>query len=554
MLPMVRGYPMTFGISQEFINRQFALLAQTGIFPSHWHAVDGSWTLDAEINAPYIDFGDTFKNSIRLNIPVKRGTFTGQVANPRTHQPESEVHDLTGMVFRFVTPMSELDDETFYESDLNAKTLYIDLESPSINTIVETSKAVTTHNFDRMAVPLKQQITTYVQTLARNNKQLFTLTTTALPEKSVQKQAGGLQPTSARYSVYEDIDKNYSDGDPKRSARSSINWLLILPWTVAPTSTEAGSFDQNPLGSQDDAVMVISGYAIIRCIVLPMMARAFGVDVSRFTGSNSYDSSCPPFRLNGSVGPIQSVTIYPSGDKIQIEYYYYRQVKVEEKVLGVLPESVTITTEAAWSTYISFYVHQNILHASAKNTKPKVKSSSSSSFLGIEMPSFINSLVDDLANIDHLTVATPSLQNISDQYARNIRALGGKTFELRNAQMKDGNLYMGLKGCDYTLFSSLGSLRSISSDESVGLNFRNIFDDTIKIAWVNYQGQIENSFDIANGQTHSGTTYITHVFVIYNKNSEIMAVCRIDSDNEGDDSIDLYIDADIRSRTTAPPT
>ena len=175
-LPMIYGYPMVLAISQDMLNDQFSTLQQQGVISNRWAAHDHSFRLDATLQPPYIDFDPGMVNNIRFNVPVNQGTFYAAVPGDNS-EIELEPYDLSGIVFSFLTPVREMNEPHFSDAQLTIKSILIDIDSPYLDTVVETNKAIATDMPDGIKAQLKDRIQDYIRELAKDKPDLFIINT-----------------------------------------------------------------------------------------------------------------------------------------------------------------------------------------------------------------------------------------------------------------------------------------------------------------------------------------------------------------------------------------
>lgn len=517
-LPLLQGYPVVFSISQDCINNQFTLMARDGQMPGKWNSTGSDWLIDAEVASPFIGFDSDFPNDIGLNFPVTKGVFKALVQ--KNGGVGWQVYDITGVIFRFLTPTNEMHEDTFRSTDLNGKALFINLNSPHLNTIVETSKAIETVMPDDIKVKLATRVQDYVRGLAKENPNQFVISSSLVENAAAVNARGGqsryFSPTAADYSTFIKTDASVKPFTPGYSSGSCINWLLCTPAYPHPTEPTAGHFDSIPLPGGEQAAMLVAGQALVDGIVNPVLQRMRSSHIS--------------------------YNVYPNGDHIQVDFHF--EVTKTKHILFV-KESVTATAD--WSSYIKFNWNGSAVVPQVTSSKPRTHISGKTSILGIHLPSFVDGMLTKIATsiAGGFSFGAPALSAIANYPMSAITVLGGNRFQPHTAYMKDGNLVMGLtvnNTCSSYPPSEESKLRSTSGAQAVDFFIRNAGVSNATVYWIDYKGKAERWGTCAPGQTfHLTRSYVTHVWSIHNDQGQCIALFRIDRpDSSGKATFTFY--------------
>lgn len=611
---MAAGYPMAFSLRQGVINLQFQTLAEVGQLPSTWSAKSKTshWNLTANIGPAYIDSNPDYKSALRLSFPVITGTFTTTVLND-DDGVDQVPYQLDGMIFSFVTPTKLLSESQFSTGDLNANHLFLDLDSPNLQTIVDTSKAVSTQNIDGIKVQLEARIQDYVRQLAKDNSGSFILTnsiTSGKGDSTIEKPSnlgpqqmpisptneptqapadtsgtsdslfGGifktigkalakevdksyLVPSSADYSIFEDIDSSYSENDPRYSNQSAVNWLLSIPGLPSLDDTAtSGQFDTNPIPSGKDAAATISGYAIATQILLPAIIEkvnpksntlSYSVNGDPWVGSMSLSDqqnmisnmlknamksgimALPEAaknvetKVNSYQGWMYDFNITPASSYIEINWAFQKTVSKDYIIV-----SSSTTVNATFTTRVTFSVQDaQTLVLNTSNTQPNVQQTSKDSILGIPLPNFISNFMTGLLTSlsSRGTGSGLDIRNVANEMISRVKILGGTSFNLSSADVINGNLVMGLMKSPATWISAdqESSVKSIASNTAVnGIAVHNMTAEEMTITWIDYDGNMHPPTPVSVGGIIYLGTYATNVFTVRDKNQKSVGLFRIE--------------------------
>ena len=431
-LPMIWGYPMVLAISQDMLNDQFSALQQLGMMSNRWAAHDHSFKLDAALRPPYIDFDSAMVDNIRFNVPVEQGTFYAAVPGDDSGI-ELESYDLSGVMFSFLTPVREMNEPHFADSQLTIKSILLDIDSPYLDTVVETSKAITTDMPDGIKAQLKDRIEDYIRELAKNQSSQFIISTAVVGPGSaaVASGSGCLQPIAADHTVFI-VDEGGEA--PQRTGRSTLNWLLTTPWS--PPVEGGGALDASVLPDGEGAALLIAGDALIECVVYPALAAMFGCTTDDFKTNGSV-IEMQGFRLN-------EMQVDLVNDHIAVSYVMSATgtQEVDDPVFGIEIAKASVTLTVRWSTTFTFLLEVEKIKVSAVNSTPETDTSGDGSLLGlIPIPSFVTDLALDMIAI---SVNVPSLNTLSQDYLDQFRIVGGGTFQMDSVTMRNNNLVIGL--------------------------------------------------------------------------------------------------------------
>lgn len=496
-LPLVRAYPITFSISLDLINQQYRQLADAGQLPTYWQTQGDSWQLTASLGHPYIDIDPNVPQSIRLNFPVQQGTFHAIVG--RGNGYEWVPYQLDGIIFKFLTPTRLIHTDDPANRALTVQALFLDLDSPYVDTIVETSQAINTRMPDHIRVSLANRIRAYVQELAQQDPRPFIISTTVVSKAIQADHNNWLEPNGANFSTYP-------------QGKEAINWLFELPAIKAPDSPGAGKFDSDPLLNNSDVTMRVAGDLLIGTVILPAVSEQTGVAIHHFDPI-LLNSLRPPLEIAqplnlgpaiinpmmvqsldnfwgnirdemrrmmkerlkemqrelerrfsgaGSTSPSVSLKhpchmrdgwvllladMFPAGDHIQCNF---AMTKTESHSSGwwVFKASATITVTTSWETHISFY-HKggDEIGVNAVNQNHQTDRHASGSIMGIPIPSFIMNLALKLAEKLAGSLGNPSvhIERPLSRLMSRIKILGGGSFNLSDVTTQNGNLVMGLR-------------------------------------------------------------------------------------------------------------
>lgn len=360
-----RGYPMVVAVSGKMLNEQLARLSAHGLLPTSWveHPPPESqiaWQVDATLGAPYIDFPEEAERGARLNFPIVSGTVSDWYIGPG-HQPTEESHDLAGNVLGIFTPMTLITPDEFSADVLSIKHLYLELDSPHTRTVVRTREDVPTVVVDGATTEsFATRFQAYVQEMHPGRLVIGSHMDRAIKGEGISR-LGYLEPNRVEYSITPEVDPRYPHGDPRRSERSTINWLLSTADAPPPHDDNlAGQFTHSGLPDDESAVYIISFYTVVRALLLEAVAEALSIGLNDLgalgmqvqfpvtgeLGTGQYQFSTDrqkSFQLNSPMGTITSCKITP-GDGGSIDatvessiswehdYFVYSESGTEQKV------------------------------------------------------------------------------------------------------------------------------------------------------------------------------------------------------------------------------
>ena len=476
-LPYYQGYPIVVAISCKQLNIQLANLAKSGQLPKTWKenaAKDHNWEIDAEFGDPYIDFPAKLDNAVRLNFPITRGTFTSYNTGGPDHSIESQSVDLAENVLGIITPIGTKH-ESFSDSTLSIKNIYLDLNSAQTKTIVRTKDDVETLVVDATK---KASLAQRFQTEIREKTQgslIFNSSITRDPSSNYV--AGCLEPVSSDFSVFRVFDKSYPAFDPRRSERTTMNWLLSTKSAQPPSGDRQllGRFDRTPLPDDEDGVTIVSFAALVECNILPIIVQSvnhieIGPDsasVDNFASDNS-----PKFWMCNRFRPFQKIEIYPGSkpilfgdaivDVLDLRGYYPHEGCIRADFLAVREfhkdtklifklgsRSVKVTLE--WSLFFTVSMQNGKIIMKIDDTKIVGHSKHSESGIDVlDSTSFFTNFIDrakrslkKFLNKYNSQMNDGIKLGIPDSISR-IRILGDKQYDLHSARILNGNLVLGL--------------------------------------------------------------------------------------------------------------
>jgi len=524
-LPLLRGYPAVLAVHPAVINTRYQQLARYGFMPTTWEAHDHGWQLQATVDTPFISLDPAVPESLVLNFKVKTGVFTASVIND-DNEAAKKPYQLDGITFRIITP-TQLLRENINDNNLSIS-LFLQLDAPQVNTLVETSQAVATEMPDGIQVQLATRVQDYVQQLAKSNSQAFIVSGSVI---TTSPDFSSPDPTQARLSLTQAGDQ------------SSLNWLYLLRFTPDTGSPEAGHFDQPLLDAGQQVVYTIHSYALMHNIVIPAMAESLGIAPNSFHGWDDAAPSYPKVELKGEQRwrggfTLKRTSIYPANDHIQVDCYAENVTKQESDFLGIPISSVTITTTLSWSVSVSFSGENGLVKTTSSVFNQKAEQHSDSSILGIPFPSFMNDLMDNMLHSLSASIVVGVGGNLSSRLS-GFTIPGGGTFNLQSVTMRDGNLRLQLTAGGFSRLepAQLGQYRSLQGDTPVSLSVHNHTNQNRHLIWLDYQGQQHPYAVIAPNAVSSLSSFATHVFAIYDDAGHCLDVYRLDAAG----SIDIYL-------------
>jgi len=446
-LPYYQGYPIVVAISCQQLNQQLADLAKTGQLPSSWYepASQGhSWTVNARFGHPYIDFPDELDNAVRLNFPITRGTFTSYNTGGPNRSVASQNVDLAGNILGIITPIGtrHLRHGKFSDATLSIKNLYLDLNSAHTNTRVRTKDDVETLVVDASTTA---SLAERFQAEIRDKTDGSLIFNSSITRDTGYAAIGCLEPVSSDFSVFREFDQSYSAFDPRRSARTTINWLLSTESARPPSGNHQllGRFDHNPLPDDEEGVMIVSFAAFVECVILPGIQRA----ARPLREADMASDHRQRVYLRNVFGPFQKVEIHPDGQRIRADFTLGKSVRVDVGLGDLSLGSYTNSASMTWSTLFTVGVKNNKVFLQVQNTEV-VKKSSYPGILDFFRVLDFNKYNPDSVRESLDRDADPAGINSRLQelvgYVSRVRILGNKKYNLRSARILNGNLVLGL--------------------------------------------------------------------------------------------------------------
>ncbi|GET41443.1 hypothetical protein [Microseira wollei] len=557
-LPYYQGYPIVVAISCQQLNLQLANLAKSGQLPKTWQdpAAQGhSWTVDAEFGDPYIDFPVDLDNVARLNFPITRGTFTSYNTGGLGHSVASESVNLAENVLGIISPMGTKH-ESFSDSTLSIKNIYLDLNSAQTKTIVRTKDDVETLVVDASTTAsLAERFQTEIR--AKTNGSLI-FNSSITRDTSGNYVTGCLEPVSSDFSVFRVFDRSHPAFDPRRSDRTTMNWLLSTESAQPPSGDHQllGRFDSSPLPNDENGVMIVSFAALVECVILPAIQKA-APDLHEADMASDRSSRV---WLRSVFGPFQNVEIYPDGGQIRADFTVVKSVNVEVTLGDRTLTNLRNSASSTWSTLFTVSRQNDKVVMDVKHSKVVASSTYSdllSFFSTLDFNKYDpNSLRDSLDRDADPAGINRRLEQLMTDYMSRVRILGDKQYDLHSARILNGNLVLGLSVQNYELLDPADAygIRSVSSSYSgQSYTFHNLTGANIKLRWIDLEGRIRQSWGngstpelLAPGSTCTGLYYINHVFGVYDQNDQPCAFYRFTGKSEFNQNTDIYIRSYVR--------
>ncbi|GGF04250.1 VHL beta domain-containing protein [Hymenobacter cavernae] len=516
-LPLLRGYPAVLAVHPDVINMRYQQLARYGFMPTTWDAHDHGWQLHTTVDTPFISLDAAVPESLVLNFRVKTGVFTASVIGDDDEVDQKD-YPLDGLIFRIITP-TQLLRENVNDNNLSVS-LFLQLDAPQVNTIVETSQAINTEMPDGIRVELATRVQDYVQQLAKTNRQAFIVSGSLVTSGA---SFNSPDPTQARLSL------------TQAGNRSSLNWLYLLSFTPDTGSPEAGHFDQPLLDEGQQVVYTIHSYALMHNIVIPAMAGALGIAPSSFHGWDDAAPGYPNVCLKGEQQwhggfTLKSANIYPANDHIQVDCRAESITTQKNEFLGITISSVTVTTTLSWSISVSFSNADGIVKTNSSVFNQKAEQHSDSSILGIPFPSFMNDMMDSILHSLTASIAVGVGGNISARLS-GFSIPGGGSFNLQSVGMREGNLRLQLMPSGFSRFApdQLGQYRSLQGDTPAALSVHNHTNQNQHLIWLDYQGNPQPCQVIAPNTVSNLGSFVTHVFALYDDAGRCLDLYRLDA-------------------------
>lgn len=571
----VNDYDAAVCITSGEINKKMTdVFNSTDDFPKSWQAQDAvaqgegpKWKINAtQIGAPYVNFASDFKNGVNLNTGVEKGEFqhlklewSGDVdkdGNPINFKAVWEKVDLDGIVFNLSTNMKNIEHiagkgETV-DDNFTVQALYADLDNPKILTAVDTSKALKYKAPDDTSRSVAQVLLDMCK--SDNYKNNYVFGKSKIPNVAVSK--GPFTPRAMRFSTFQDV---------KDKTVGSINWNLMVsgePDVIPPlpdlsVKATAGAFDEMPVPGNIPGIMLVSFGKIIKELIVPNAFKEFSLDGAKFSMDPANVCATLNTDVDISTNNIKSATftsgntkIYPDpkNNRLRVDFVLehidpgYQFPIMPTNLLDLLASIKHPKYKATWSGYITLGLSGLTITSGYSQDSPSVSVQDDTGAwryvadigtLGLhELERKLN--LDDIKN-----AIKDYVSNNGDKVLPNINTSselpGGAVFEIDTMDWVYLGLRTHLKYAPYTRFDSTqeSSMKSGTGTQAVTLTFVNNSGAKVTLYELDANGAKQNKGELENGQSKALSTFVSHVWDIYNDQNKCIGLYRLEGTGEG---------------------